>query len=144
MSLTILEQLYNKASLQDIQVYRHDLPERIRGLYIEHGDFKSITINNCVNTQAEEVDIMAEEIGHFIVGGGDLLLNNSVDSVNKRKYELKAKCQGYKLIIPPAELYEFLLDEVPVWEIAEYYECTETFVLEAIECYKTKGLLPSY
>ena len=72
-------------TLQKIEINRFDLPHRIRGLNYEEGNYRAITINTSVKTTNEEVDVMAEEIGHSVIGGGDLFFPEGVDPVVKQK-----------------------------------------------------------
>jgi len=144
MALTVLEKLQDIAFLQSIEINRYALPERLRGLYFEENSYRTITINTSVDTEAEEVDIMAEEISHSVVGGGDLLFNNKIDEVIKRKAELRSKNNAYNLVVPAKKLLYYLKQQLELWEIAEEFSCTEKFVSEAIEAYKCKGLIPQF
>lgn len=144
MGLTVLEKLQDIAYLQNIEVDRFDLPKRIRGLYYEEGNYRSITINTNVNSVNEEVDVMAEEIGHSVIGGGDLFFPEGADPVIKQKAELRAKNYAYNLVLPAKKLLNALFEKWEMHEIAEEYCVTETFVNEAIESYKYKGLIPEY
>lgn len=141
MELSVLEQLQDIAYLQNIEVGRYPLPEKIRGLYYEEGTYRSITINSTVTTINEEVDVMAEEIGHSVIGGGDLFFPGGVDPVVKRKLELRAKDYAYNLVIPAKELLQVMNSGKDIHEIAEEFSVTECFVQEAIASYRCKGLM---
>ena len=144
MSLTILENLQDIAYLQNIEVGKYVLPEKVRGLYYEEGKFRSITINKIVDTIAEEVAVMAEEIGHSVIGGGDLFFPDGVEPVRRRKAELRAKDYAYNLVLPFKKLSRALEQSMDIWEIAEEFCVTEGFVYEAIESYRVKELLPQF
>lgn len=141
MGLTVLERLQDIAYLQNIEVGRYALPKKIRGLYYEEGNYRSITINSSVTTTNEEVDVMAEEIGHSVVGGGDLFFPDGADPGFKRKAEYRAKAYAYNLVLPARELIHAMKSEKEIYEIAEEFCVTECFVNEAIACYKCKGLI---
>jgi len=142
MGLAILEQLHDIAYLQNIQVNKYALPMRLRGLYYEEGNYRTISINSNVTTLSEEVDVMAEEIGHSVWCGGDLFFPNSADPILKLKSEHNAKAYAYNLVLPVNTLVEALKNQMEIWDIAEEFGCTEVFVREAMECYVRKGLIP--
>jgi len=141
MGLTTLEQLQNIAYLQNIQVNKYALPMRLRGLYYEEGNYRTISINSNVTTPSEEVDVMAEEIGHSVWCGGDLFFPNSADPILKLKSEYNAKAYAYNLVLPVNKLMDSLKNEMEIWDIAEEFGCTEVFVREAMEGYTRKGIL---
>lgn len=84
---------------------------------------------------------MAEELGHSVVGGGDLLFGN-MDYVTKRKLEQRARGWAYNRLLPPKPLLRLLKRDFPLCEIAEEFDVTENFVRSAIEYYVQKGDLP--
>ena len=141
MGQTVLEKLHNIAYLQNIEVRKYALPKRMRGLYFEEENFRFITINTDVTSASEEVCVMAEEIGHSVVGGGDLLFSDGTDPILKRKAELRARHYGYNLVLPAKFLIQSLTRGMEVWDIAEEYGVTEAFVKEAIAANITKGLI---
>ena len=144
MGLTVLERLQDIAHLQGIEVRKHQLPVKIRGLYYEDGNYRSITINTDVRTAREEVGVMAEEIGHSVVGGSDLLFPDGTDPVIRRKAELRARHYGYNVVLPAKFLIQSFKKGMEVWDIAEEYGVTEEFVSEAVSSYVAKGLIPEF
>jgi len=72
---------------------------------------------------------MAEEIGHCVVGGGDLLFPDTIDPALKRKSELCAKNYGYNLVLPVKSLISALIEGTKMWEIAEIFSVTEKLVI---------------
>lgn len=141
MELSVLERLHEMAFLQNIEVVRHDLPERVCGLYFEEGACRSITINSAVKTAGEEVGVMAEELGHSVFGGGDLFFPGGVDPVLRRRAELRAKNYAYRLVLPPKKLEKALKSGAALFEIAEQFSVSEDFVENAVEAYRLKGLI---
>jgi len=144
MHLSLLEKLQDIASLQNIEIGRFNLPKKVRGLYYEEGTFRSITINSDVTTITEEADVLAEEIGHSVVGGGDLFFPDGTDPVLKRKAELRAKAYAYNLLVPVKRLIEVIKEKTCIYDIAEELNVTETFVKEAMDSYKIKGLVENF
>lgn len=142
MGLMVLEKLQDIAYLQNISVRKYTLPKKMRGLYFEEGNYRFITINTDVKTVPEEVGVMAEEIGHSVVGGGDLFFPDGTDPIIKRKAEFRARHYGYSLVLPVKFLMQSLKQGMEVWDIAEEYGVTEDFVKEAIVSYVSKGLIP--
>lgn len=143
MGLSILEKLQDIADLQNIEVRRHTLPEKIRGMYYEEGTFRCIAINSSVETVSEEVDVMAEEIGHSVIGGGDLLFPGGMDPVVKLKAELRAKQYAYNVVLPVKDLLKSMKGQMDINEIADEFSVTPCFVKEAIESYQVKGAFQS-
>lgn len=88
----------------------------------------------------EEVDVMAEEIGLSVIGGGDLLFLEGVDPVVNRKAELRAKLYAYNLVLPVKDLVKSLKSLMAINEIADAYCVTPCFVKEAIVSYQVKWL----
>ena len=144
MALSVLDKLQDIAILQNIEISRYPLPNKVRGLYYEEGSFRSIIINTSVETINEEVDVMAEEIGHSVIGGGDLFFPEGVDPVVKRKLEQRAKNYAYNLALPAKVLLEVLKEGKTLHEISEDFCVTECFIQEAIEAYTIKGLIPNH
>jgi hypothetical protein len=144
MGLTTLEQLQDIAYNQNIDIERYILPQKVRGLYFEEKNIKVITINKDVSTEEEETCVMAEEIGHSIIGGGDLFFPNGVDPVLRIKAEKRAKGWAYNKLLPFNNLKIRLKQQIDLWEIAEEFSLTLDFVEEAIIYYQQKGLIPSY
>lgn len=144
MALTQYEQLCETAYAQLIEVFEHALPERVRGLYYEDEFIKAITINKDMETTAEKICVLAEELGHSIFGG-DLILNFIPDSL-RRKYERQARVWSYKKLLPSRRLLSVLKDPYYQnnYEIAEEFGVTEDFLLEAVEYYKTTGAIPAF
>lgn len=80
--------------------------------------------------------VLAEELGHYYTTAGDIL-DQSV--VSNRKQERTARLWAYNKMITLEKLVA--AKEAGCrnsFEIAEHLEVTEEFLLEALDCYRTK------
>lgn len=139
--LTLLEQLETAAQRQAVDLKEYPLPERVRGLYFEEGSRRIITLNTALPSQAEACCVMAEELGHCAVGGGDLLFGD-LDPVLCRRAELRARGWAYRRLLPPRTLLRLLQNDTPLCDIAERFGVTEDFVESAVGYYEQSGDLP--
>jgi chorismate mutase len=93
-----------------------------------------IAIDKKINTDAEKRCILAEEIGHYKTTTGNIIDQSKI--IN-RKQELKARREGYKLLIEPIDLvYAFRKGCKNKYEIAEYLNITEKVLEEIITDFK--------
>ena len=103
---------------------------------------RRIAIRKNIETQVEKSCVLAEEIGHYRTSSGNILDQNKAES---RKQEYRARLYGYNLKIGLTGLiraYEAGCRNL--YEMAEYLDATEEYLMEAIDCYKSKyGLCAS-
>ncbi len=95
-----------------------------------------IAINRLLPTQAEKSCVLAEELGHHYTTFGNIL---DQDSITNCKQEYRARLYGYNLKIGLTGLisaYESGCRNL--YEMAEYLEVTEEYLVEAIQCYRSK------
>ena len=95
-----------------------------------------IAINRLLPTQAEKSCVLAEELGHHYTTFGNIL---DQDSITNFKQEYRARLYGYNLKIGLTGLisaYESGCRNL--YEMAEYLEVTEEYLVEAIQCYRSK------
>lgn len=79
---------------------------------------------------------VAEEIGHYLTGSGNIVHQNSNE---KRKQERKARDIGAILIVTPQSIIEcFEAGCISVWECAEHLQVTEQTFKDAIRYYARK------
>lgn len=113
---------------------------------IENADFKSeadalmkgniIGINKKVKSQRKKSCILAEELGHYHTTVGNIL-NQSKSS--NRKQELKARLWAYdKLIGLEGIIRAYQYGCQNYYEMADYLEVTEEFLLDTIEQYRSR------
>lgn len=105
------------------------------------GSFSGIYDNGVIlidkNTSSEEkLEILAEELAHHEITHGNII--NQKDIQNK-KYELKARRLAFEKLIPLKDLVNAYLQGIHnLYELANFFEVTENFVLQSIAHYKQK------
>ena len=131
------EQLLTAADQEGLLVKEQPLTEHnglIRG--------RRVAIRQKIATQKEKSCVLAEELGHYYTSSGDILDQSKVEN---RKQEYRARLYGYNLKIGLTGLiraYEAGCRNL--YEMAEYLDATEEYLMEAIDCYKSKyGLYAS-
>jgi len=113
-----------------------DLPENLKGLYIETTSARAILLNKRMSTSAEKATVLAEEIGHYYTSSGDIV---DQDSLTNRKQERSARAWAYRRLVPLRAFVEAHKASVRNrHELAEYLQVTEEFLTAAIEWYKEK------
>lgn len=128
-----LERLEQEAFDDRVTVYDYYLGEdNLKGYYTDG----NVAINTCVDTTAERMCVLAEELGHHHTSVGNIL--DMSDSGN-RKQERQARLWGFNKLIGLTGLvraYEAGCRNG--YEIAEYLEVTEECLTECIEAYRSK------
>lgn len=96
---------------------------------------KRIAINNRM-TEIEKKCILAEEIGHYFTGYGNIL---DQSSISNRKQELYGRIYAYnKLIGLTGIINAYKAHCQSLTESAEYLNVTEDFLKESLIYYKNK------
>ena len=131
------EQLLTAADQEGLLVKEQPLTEHdvlIRG--------RRVAIRQKITTQKEKSCVLAEELGHYYTSSGNILDQTKIEN---RKQEYRARLYGYNLKIGLTGLiraYEAGCRNL--YEMAEYLDATEEYLMEAIDCYKSKyGLCTS-
>lgn len=97
---------------------------------------KRIAIRRDLSTSAEKSCVLAEELGHYYTSTGDIL---DQSSITNRKQERRARIWAYnKMIGLNGIVSAHNAGCRNSYEVAEYLEVTEEFLLEAIQCYRNK------
>lgn len=108
-----------------------ELPGMFKGFY----DNGIILIDKNLSN-AKKLEILSEELAHHEITYGNIL--NEKDIQNK-KYELKARRLAYEKLIPLKDLVNAYLQGIHnLYELANFFEVTESFVLQSITHYKQK------
>lgn len=108
-----------------------ELPGMFKGFY----DNGIILIDKNLSN-AKKLEILSEELAHHEITYGNIL--NEKDIQNK-KYELKARRLAYEKLIPLKDLVNAYLQGIHnLYELANFFEVTEQFILETLEHYKQK------
>lgn len=128
-----LELLEDEACKDGIDIIQKEFKsKRIKGLYCD----KVVAINKELETSTEKKCILLEELGHHYTSSGDIL---DLSIAQNRKQERQARIWAYNKQIGLKGLinaYEHGCRNKH--EIAEYLEVTESFLQEAVNCYKEK------
>lgn len=126
----LYERLLNEAYQHNVDAFERTMKPRIRGLY---GD-NVIWINKHITNSTEKACVLAEELGHYHTSTGIILDQSKVEN---RKQERQARKWAYKKLVPLLKIIEAYKAGIQNrYELAEYLEITETFLLEAIARYK--------
>lgn len=107
------------------------LPDNLSGL-----NFNNIILLNNKNKHIKKVEILAEEIAHYKITYGDI---RDQSNILNKKFELKARRLGCELVITLDGIIEALHYGVHnLYGLADFFEVTEQYVLNAINHYKMK------
>lgn len=107
------------------------IPKFMSGFYMNGEIF--INSNRPTTTKLET---LAEELAHHEITYGNIL--NEQDIQNK-KYELKARRLANEKLISLEGIIEAFMQGIHnLYELANFFEVTESFVLQSIEHYKQK------
>lgn len=134
------EGLLLEAEKDGLEVYEYKFnTTRLKGLCVDN----TITLNSSIETDAERLCILAEEIGHYYTTVGDILNQNNVAD---RKQERLARSWAYEKLVPLSKLIKAYKAKVhSKYELAEFLGTTEIFIDEVLEYYKGKyGLCIEY
>lgn len=105
---------------------------RIKGLYCD----KTIGITTDIDTSAEKMCVLAEELGHHHTSVGDIL---DMTDISNRKQERQARLWGYDKLIGLRRLIEAYEHGCrDRYDLAEYLGVTDEYLCECIECYREK------
>ena len=115
------------------------------GLEVKEVDFASCAKGLCKGEKIgirkemprnEKACILAEEIGHYYTTVGDI--TDQRDTGN-RKQEIKARKWAVDKMIQIEDLFRAAAQPCQnIYEIAEYLEVTEPFLLEALDVFKKR------
>lgn len=95
-----------------------------------------IAIRSGIDTTVEKSCVLAEELGHYYTSSGDIL--DQSDTMN-RKQEYRARLYGYNLKVGLMGIINsYESGARNLYEMAEYLDCAEEYLKEAIDCYKSK------
>ncbi len=98
-------------------------------------DGKNIAIKKDM-TETEKKCVMAEELGHYYTGTGDILDQSSVFN---RKQELHGRIYAYNKLIGLTGIINAYKNHCNnLSETAEYLDVTEEFLIDALNYYKAK------
>lgn len=126
-----LEQEITDLGIRLYDKYNFKSP-RINSIYCNN----NITLSKSIKSKKEKACVLAEELGHYNTTTGSILDTN--DTANN-KQELKAQMWGYnKKIGLFGIINAFEAHCTNLYEVAEYLDVTELYLLNAIDSYKKK------
>lgn len=127
-------QVYEELMLKFPELnYKFDplMPIHQKGMI--HG---SIVYLNPQQNYEELNSTVAEEIGHYLTGSGNII---EQDTPEKRKQEQKARDTGATILVTPGDILDcFESGCFSVWECAEHLDITEKTFKAAIKYYARK------
>lgn len=120
-----------------IEADKKGLVAKEKPLRASNGRIKGdkIAINSKLN-ETEKKCVMAEELGHYYTGTGDIL---DQSSVSNRKQELHGRVYAYNKLIGLAGIIRAYTHNCQSFsEAAEYLDVTEEFLADALNYYRAK------
>lgn len=125
------EELLKEADTQKLVVKEKDISGYSGRIYKNR-----IAIHKGLNTNIEKACVLAEELGHHYTTTGNILDQNIITN---RKQEHRARVWAYRRAFGLTELisaYKYGCRNR--YEIADYLNVTESFLVDAIDHYKAK------
>ena len=128
------EMLLDEAHTENISIYEnYDFSNtRIDGLYCDG----AIALSAELRTSTERACILAEELGHHYTTVGDIL---DQEDASNRKQEHRARVWAYRKALCLSDIISGYKHGCQNrYELAEYLDVTEDFLMGAIEDYKAQ------
>lgn len=101
-----LEQLYDIAENENIEIYDYCIDEDINGIFLNYDKLNAIALN-CDNSLQEKC-VLSEELGHYYMDATYNYAN--VDKITYDKQEYRAKKWSYYVLIPFDNLRRAILN----------------------------------
>lgn len=117
----------------DLNIVEMDLTDvfGLKGMYYN----QNIAIEKSLSP-VEKSCVLAEELGHHFTSCGNILDQNDIAN---RRQEYRARYYGYNLKIGLMGIIRAHESGCRnLYEMAEYLDVTETYLKEALACYKSK------
>lgn len=129
-----LLELYRLADAEHIPVYSFDLPQTHSLSLMNNDGSCAVAIDPFgLNSTKDEKIRLAHELGHCVTGS---FYNRYSDFDIKAKSEWKADKWAIKKLIPKDELQAaFEQGYTEPWDLAEYFNVTEEFIIKAVNYY---------
>lgn len=131
-----LLELYQLADAEHIPVYSFDLPQTHSLSLMNDDGSCAVAIDPFgLNSTKDEKIRLAHELGHCVTGS---FYNRYSDFDIKAKSEYKADKWAIKKLIPKDELQAaFEQGYTEPWDLAEYFNVTEEFIIKAVNYYRS-------
>ncbi len=127
------EELLTEADDEGIHVdEKFSFSSKLKGLYVD----KNIALADTLETSAEKACILSEELGHYYTSTGNILDQSLSEN---RKQEYRARLMAYDKLVGLNGIIEAYKKGCRnSYEMADYLNVTESFLMEVIETYKSK------
>lgn len=126
------DELLREAEKENLYIFENENIKRCKGLSIDN----TISLSRTINNIKEKKCVLAEEIGHYKTTYGNILDQSKLQN---RKEEYKGRAWAYKKLVPLEDLLEAYESDVKNrYELADFLEITEEFLIEAIVYYRHK------
>lgn len=117
---------------KNVKIKEKPLKYGFKGLYKNN----KIIIDSNIETSNEKACILAEELGHHFTTYGDIIDQSDIRNV---KQELRARAWAYERLVRIVDLINAHKAGIKGrYELAEFLEIPEWFLVEAIEYYSNK------
>ena len=95
-----------------------------------------IAIRKDIPTLKQKSCVLAEELGHYYTGVGNILEQNSINNIKQERY---GRIWAYNHQIGRMGIRQSYLAKCrTLYDMAEYLEVTEEFLIDALQYYKSK------
>ena len=132
------EEMYDLLDQKGISVYHAQAVEAPAVTICEGGRYAVFLNPEFLQDSALENDVLAHEMGHIMTGATHRV-ESTADLVER--HEEKAARWAVRTLIPWQELREAVHTGTDtVWDLAEYFNVTESLVRKALEYYSVRGL----
>lgn len=127
------EQLLEEAEKEGLEIQEKQFQSNnIKGLYADG----IIALNSSIETQAEKLCVLAEELGHHYTTVGNILDQSRLEN---RKQERRARAWAYNRLVGIVGLINAYRHGVRnMHELAEFLGVSEQFLKEALRYYCEK------
>ena len=130
--MTTLEELIQEAEDNGARIVDWDFSGRIKGLYCDG----TIALSSSVDTSAEQVSVLAEELGHHLTASGNIL---DLSDARSRKQELRGRIWAYNRLIGLSGILKaYSAGCRNRYEMAELLGVTEELLQEALTYYRAR------
>ena len=145
-----LDSLYEFAAECDIDVINRNFSSTKKAACMYLKPFKLIVLDKpAIKSRSEEVELLAEEIGHYETGGLYIIestYNTPASRNNRIKYEARARQWGYRRCLSPSDIEEGYEREGHYGDNAVAMHCgvSVEFLYKAIEYHRSCGVVFSF
>lgn len=137
-----LTDIYNRLENSNVRVMSLKNGNEVKAVsFNSPGDkFYICLYDNLIESETDEVCVLAEEEAHYNVGiiPTNVNSNSRLDIISRRKNELRAKKYAVKNLVPKDKLFNMIKDTtyIDVEELASSFSVTKNFMLEALKIYE--------